>query len=226
MATGDRPGGARSASVGETVNPYAELDVPKDADKASVKRAYRRRANETHPDKPGGDPAKFALVKSAYDILMDDDRRERYDRTGDAGEKTIDNALSEAFMNINAALDSVLGDLEQQRRKVHEVANLVALITAKLGKREQDLRSTIEKIKVGITMNEKLVGRFSDTDPAGRMEGLIRNRIIQLRGFIEANERLLASVAVALAIMKDHTFKADPEHRRPQEVVYYAMVTG
>lgn len=33
---------------------YDTLDVPKDADAAAIKRAYRRKAKEAHPDRSGG----------------------------------------------------------------------------------------------------------------------------------------------------------------------------
>ena len=60
---------------------YETLGVAEDADEADVKRAYRRRAVETHPD-AGGDPAEFRRVQEAYEVLSDPERRARYDETG------------------------------------------------------------------------------------------------------------------------------------------------
>lgn len=56
--------------------PYSILDVPPDADGAAVKRAYRRKAAETHPDKGGSEEA-FTEVAGAWMILRDPDRRAR-----------------------------------------------------------------------------------------------------------------------------------------------------
>ncbi|MDZ5811140.1 J domain-containing protein [Halorubrum sp. AD140] len=44
---------------------FAELDVARDADAAEVKRAYRDRVKETHPDQ-GGDEESFRRVREAY----------------------------------------------------------------------------------------------------------------------------------------------------------------
>jgi len=44
---------------------FAELDVDRDADAAEVKRAYRERVKETHPDQ-GGDEESFKRVREAY----------------------------------------------------------------------------------------------------------------------------------------------------------------
>lgn len=61
---------------------YDTLGVPRDADAATLKAAHRRLAAAHHPDKPGGDTARFQAIQSAYDTLKDDDKRAHYDRTG------------------------------------------------------------------------------------------------------------------------------------------------
>lgn len=46
------------------------LKIDGSYDEASLKKAYRRRAAETHPDK-GGSAEDFQLVKEAYEYLLD-----------------------------------------------------------------------------------------------------------------------------------------------------------
>jgi molecular chaperone DnaJ len=61
---------------------YAALGVPKDADAAAIKKAYRQLARDLHPDKnPGnaGAEARFKEVSEAYDVLSDTKRRSEYD---------------------------------------------------------------------------------------------------------------------------------------------------
>ena len=61
---------------------YDDLDIPKDADKPTIKKAFRKKAQKLHPDKENGDAEKFAMVKLACDVLMNDERRKQYDETG------------------------------------------------------------------------------------------------------------------------------------------------
>ena len=61
---------------------YAALGVPKNADAAAIKKAYRQLARDLHPDKnPGNDAAesRFKEVSEAYDVLSDPKRRGEYD---------------------------------------------------------------------------------------------------------------------------------------------------
>ena len=61
---------------------YEILDVSRDADDAEIKRAYRRRARELHPD-AGGDEEEFKELTTAYEVLKNPAARANYDRFGD-----------------------------------------------------------------------------------------------------------------------------------------------
>jgi molecular chaperone DnaJ len=63
---------------------YAILGVPRDASTDEIKRAYRRKAREHHPD-AGGDEDSFKRLTHAHQVLSDPQRRARYDRFGDDG---------------------------------------------------------------------------------------------------------------------------------------------
>jgi molecular chaperone DnaJ len=66
-------------------DPYEVLGVPRDADEKELKRAFRTRARELHPDVNSHDPEaeeKFKEAAEAYEILSDAERRATYDRFG------------------------------------------------------------------------------------------------------------------------------------------------
>ncbi|MFZ6015144.1 MAG: molecular chaperone DnaJ [Patescibacteria group bacterium] len=62
---------------------YQILGVEKSASEDEIKKAFRRKAHEYHPDK-GGDEQKFKDVNEAYSILGDKSSRAKYDQFGSA----------------------------------------------------------------------------------------------------------------------------------------------
>lgn len=64
---------------------YEVLGIKKDASADEIKKAYRKAAVKYHPDKEGGDEAKFKEASEAYDVLKDSAKRQRYDQFGHAG---------------------------------------------------------------------------------------------------------------------------------------------
>jgi hypothetical protein len=59
-------------------SPYAVLGVPENATDAALRRAYRKKLRETHPD-TGGDARRFDLVQRAWELVGTPDARRAYD---------------------------------------------------------------------------------------------------------------------------------------------------
>lgn len=69
---------------------YTTLGVPRSADEKEIKKAYRKLAQQYHPDKNPGDKAaeqRFKEINEAYTVLSDADKRAKYDRFGSQWEQ-------------------------------------------------------------------------------------------------------------------------------------------
>src|SRR6202021_2125711 len=64
-------------------DPYEVLGVPRSANAAAIKSAFRKLAKKHHPDANKNDPkaaARFAELNSANEIIGDADKRQQFDR--------------------------------------------------------------------------------------------------------------------------------------------------
>lgn len=97
---------------------YDILELAVDANQDEIKRAYRRMAVKTHPDKNPGDPTaqeKFQAVSEAYQVLSDPKLRKKYDEFGKQ-EAQPDNGFEDPMVMVmsvfgGGAFESYIGEL-------------------------------------------------------------------------------------------------------------------
>lgn len=98
-------------------NYYDILGVDKNASKDEIKKAFHKLAHKYHPDKNGGDEAKFKEVNEAYQVLSDDRKRQQYDTFGSAGGAGFDPNNFGGFdfsgfaRNADGGIEFDLGDI-------------------------------------------------------------------------------------------------------------------
>ena len=68
-------------------NPYDVLGIPHNSSVDDAKKAYRNLAKKYHPDvnKDPGAEEKFKEAAEAYEVLSNNEKRQRYDQFGHAG---------------------------------------------------------------------------------------------------------------------------------------------
>ena len=112
------------ANIGD---PYQILEVAKEADADTIKKAYRKKAMQFHPDKNPGDKKaeeKFKEAAMAYEILSDPEKRARYDRFGHAGLGGAGSGgmhggftdVNDIFSSFSDIFGDIFGGMHQQQR--------------------------------------------------------------------------------------------------------------
>ncbi len=186
---------------------YAVLGVPRDADRAAIRRAYRAKARRAHPD-GGGSAQAFARLKLAYDTLIDADRRRRYDETGEMGEAPTDNQRAQVVEMLFAGLDQALLELAKRGRLPTQF-DLVWLICDVLRRRRQEWIGQRTEFESAAEQCRGLLGRFSAASDDNLMETVLERRIAICRREIKALEKRIKVVDKALAALKGMTFRVD-----------------
>ena len=100
---------------------YEVLDVAKNATDEEIKKAYRKKAIQYHPDKNPGDKEaeeKFKEAAEAYEVLSNPDKRSRYDQfgheglngaAGDSADSAVSVAVAVAEHGVTLTGDRIFG---------------------------------------------------------------------------------------------------------------------
>lgn len=75
---------------------YDSLQVKRTATAEEIRKAYKKRALQCHPDRPGGNEQTFRLVNEAYEVLSSVEKRAIYDQHGKAGLASGNNSAGAA----------------------------------------------------------------------------------------------------------------------------------
>lgn len=120
---------------------YELLGISKDASDDEIKRAYRKLALKTHPDKNGGDDTMFKKINLAYETLSDPSKKAEYDNPHEMHGFPGGDIFSQLFrgmsgMNINVNV--------QNNRNIKRQTHI------------HKINVTLKDIHVGLTKNLKL----------------------------------------------------------------------
>lgn len=110
---------------------YSILGVEETATQDEIKKAYRKLAKENHPDK-GGDEELFKQISVAYDVIGDEEKRQRYDverKNPFAGMGGMGASMSDLF-------NSVFNQRQQQRTHTTNITINVGTLESYLSQKK------------------------------------------------------------------------------------------
>lgn len=91
---------------------YQILEISRNATQDEIKKAYRKKALQFHPDKNPGDAAaekKFKDISEAYEVLSDEQKRQIYDRHGKEGLAGAAAGAHPGYSSMEEAMRTFMG---------------------------------------------------------------------------------------------------------------------
>lgn len=189
---------------------YDILECNRGSSRDEIRKAYRRKARKAHPD-GGGSVERFGQLKLAHDTLTDDERRERYDRTGKAEESGPDDRVSAGMQMAVGAVDSVLSAMDKAGTPVWK-ADVIGLACEQVEGQIQQVKNHIAKGVSSIEKVEKMAKRFKVKK--GRQPFLrqaMDAKVASIRDDIRVSRMHVDRLEVALGLLKDHDYDMTPE---------------
>ncbi|GIX63245.1 DnaJ domain-containing protein [Babesia caballi] len=162
----DKAGGS-SKEAGDEYTPSAEvadrtmyerLGVESNASKATIKKAYYKLALKYHPDKnPNDEEAKrkFQEIGEAYQILYDDDLRQKYDRQGIDGTAEMTKIDPSLFFMLLFGTDSLVDYIGKLR-----LASILNSDNAAVRPKQMSKQMELEQILREVQLARKLAVRL------------------------------------------------------------------
>jgi curved DNA-binding protein CbpA len=125
---------------------YTYLGIPRTAEEAEIKKAYRKKALANHPDKKRGDKQAeeiFKRINEAYNILKDSELRAKYDRVLELSD-TIDGLDWLELHRVATELYRMLGQYDDQ-----SLMNIHKQIYEKFNSRLEDITNLTTAVRSG-----------------------------------------------------------------------------
>jgi curved DNA-binding protein len=157
---------------------YTTLEIPKTATQDDIKKAYRKLAMKTHPDRNGGDETQFKKIQEAYDVLSNPEKRQQYDNPAPQF------GFSTGRMDMNDFFNQVFGQRRTQNTKqTLRTTVSVSLVDAYTGTQQVMQIQTPTETKL-VTIN---IPAGVATGDSMRYDSIIENAILIVQ-FIVADD--------------------------------------
>jgi curved DNA-binding protein CbpA len=180
-------------------NLYEILGVPRDADAATIRRAFRKKVRKSHPD-GGGSTEDFNTLKSAYDILSDPVRRRRYDETGETIDLSTDPHLAKIIEILSIALDQSLVKLNASGS--WRDSEILSAMTDILIQGSSETSKQKKAFEFLAEQSKRIKGKFQVADGDNVIELAINKRIEICNNQIEQLAEKIDIIDEAIGILK------------------------
>ena len=184
---------------------YTILGITRKATHADIKHAYRLKASNSHPDK-GGNEEEFKQVSLAYTVLSNEEKKAKYDATGQYTNKPDNKEAELAYMVFSTVQRVVQKALSEDRLETSNIiGDAIALVREAITRLDQeiltakDARKNIHKVIVRIKhsgINDFITNGFL-------------SQIALIDSNINAHYEQIDKWLDAIVVLKEYTYSQD-----------------
>lgn len=181
---------------------YGLLEVPRDATPEQIKKAYRRKSAECHPDRNGGDSGAMAAVNKAYEVLSDPVQRALYDAEGEKGVQEAGDIQQKAERRLKDFINHLIFQMAQQSM---QIPSIKAAMTHHFREALMQEEDNLDSLREALGVLKKQKGRLSRRSKGAPnfFEEVVDEHILQCSGGIADAEKTVAIVRLACSIVED-----------------------
>lgn len=162
-------------------NLYEVLGIEKTATPVQIRKAYRRLMSKVHPDVCGGAREAYDEAATAHEVLMDPNRRDKYDATGTIDPAVADNTIAQLIGTLVRLFNEVMQSLIAQGHdpKAYDLVALMIDFSQKGFTEVEAQRPNLEKARASLT---ELLGRFDvvEDEAPNHMDTIIRSQLADI----------------------------------------------
>jgi curved DNA-binding protein CbpA len=193
---------------------YQILGIRRAAAQDEIQRAYRRKAKTLHPD-GGGSVKAFGELSTAYTVLSDPNRRERYDQTGEIDPPRADTLDASAIEVIAQKLGLII-HAEQDVTALDIGALIEGAIREDMAQRRANIASHERAIERTTRLRARVKRKANGKD--NMLAKVLDWHEASAKDQIKKNEAAVASLERALEILKDYSFAEELAPLAPDDV--------
>ena len=191
------------------MNLYDVLGIDRNATQNRIKKAHRNLVKQLHPD-IGGDPIRFAEVQAAYEILMNEELREEYDRTGIIPKRAANNLSAQAHQLFLQLFIGVVQNIAKSGQDPEQF-DLVNMIEQKANAIiANEIESGINSSKHTNEILNKMINRFKSKEKGKEpfSHAILRSAITNNENHIRQLEEQRRVINHLIVLLDDLVFEA------------------
>lgn len=198
------------------INLYKILGVKEDATMDEIKKAHRKKAKETHPDR-GGNPKDFHLVSVAGRVLRSEKDRAKYDATGSYEETKTEDPFTKAEKILVEYFFKILSTLTPEKIEHEDLFNTILNF---IKKDQEQFKQQRRATEVNIEMQQKVLKKISrkGEKTKGLIFDAINNNIDTLKRSIENLTTEIKDLELALTLLADYSYNYTIKKEDPEEL--------